>query len=1589
LLEDGVQGFPELGMPFWTGPSTPSDFAFYLTEGESGGPSGDCLPNVCDFEILGITFDGKDVTEGKIFNSLPKTLDVHIINWGEIPIYEVKLLADIYEKVCGNTTRWCWPIDKDHYNPKFDDNNDNFTVYDDPADDADDLGDTFTLWDEDSHSGGLCYRSTHGHELYSGAADKYIGRSELIMDDALIWAPANMSRRDLRDKACAKFEFWHKTKGEYLTDEDGNVVPIDYGHIAYSLDDGATWVEIPLGDFVAYDNGWEKWTIYFINLDANDGNYDTVCGHQCCEDGPCVPDCDDDNKIIVEDIFGPNAFLQVKFMWHVDPCNEYEGWFIDDICLDITEEYKLKLVHQTHEITDLPGCDPQVGPEVIDLDFPLKWDGAEDCHWYKIVIYGQVYSPQNCEYDLENNQMSAQIKISDIHDIACVAVDMPYDHFMQDEEDLKCGHIKLRKKTQCPEPDDETGIYDFTFKNVGTFPETNIPVELRVARKIVTYELEETFETDPSGRWNTYYFTGYNPTDLWRWTQGDPGIPRYRSAEDQPVGMESMICADVDLRPELKQCIGNLLTNDEVYLGCDKDVCCEEWELSFAAKWAMPAGSMVDPYGYYETWYNGGDVACMLIHPTEGPDSAYWWIINLGWTPGTYSADWVYYTITRENILGWFGYYEECGGCDPELMCPPFEFGWAVFTNSDSVKANHDATDVFGNPFPWGGLMIDDVKIESHNCDGNGDVVYTATLAKEDPCDGDNLNLDPHEILEPGEEETVRLFWNDTEYCNWCVIGDVNLPNDINPDNDTCCVQTMVISDCSCLADEEDAYGDDLTGGEESLWGLCTSDEGDDTFLTCTYDFGGYRYYTPNLDDMYATPDVDLSDYAALGAFVEFDTYFKFFSWCDPNYGTRYDDGQWGYYGPCEDPIWLKDDEAGDFGEVYVRTLVDDGCCPGVDEDDLYSEWIRLSSGTVGDRLWWDDYYIADDHDLCDDGLPRDFDWQVVQFGIPAMYCQERTQIGFRMVSNDLNTDLIPYCDGPDESEGWYIDDLKIGGTVQDIILEEGFENKGIPGTWTEVQYGGHPGHWKAWSYSSAASYKPPGTGSYYAGADSDEDMYDTFDTELFTPALDCTGSTNVVLDLQHSFEDFAGCGVAWIATYSGGINYPADLEEVLLFMDYDGDDGQLYGGCQYVTSFDPSGYSDPANVHIGFWYSTSGGTYCWGYKIDDVIVSQAVPGPVAYEDDFEGTFGGTTSIGVYPGGTEAGDFWEYTSPDPLWGCNFDGDGWFVHGFPSYGRGLNDALVMEIQLKPDEWSDAIIHLGHHALLPYGTACYIEISTDGTTWTTMWMQEVYDTWMQGVPVAYIFCDMLKDIYCTEFLAQGLDKIWVRCRFTTLGDELFDADPFGGAPEIGWFIDSIEIQCKITTPVDETAPVTQLVFDEASGQFSLFANDPGMHASGVAATYYQLDGGATTQYNNPVQLSDGRHTVTYWSVDNAGNEESHKNSPELVVDTNPPTIAITAPEDGGFYLFGSKLFNLGKTFCIGKITIKADAADTGTGVQMVTFDIDGDTGYAGAPPYEYTYRGVHFGAATATATAYDFKGNTAQDSVDFTIFSLGLL
>jgi hypothetical protein len=76
-------------------------------------------------------------------------------------------------------------------------------------------------------------------------------------------------------------------------------------------------------------------------------------------------------------------------------------------------------------------------------------------------------------------------------------------------------------------------------------------------------------------------------------------------------------------------------------------------------------------------------------------------------------------------------------------------------------------------------------------------------------------------------------------------------------------------------------------------------------------------------------------------------------------------------------------------------------------------------------------------------------------------------------------------------------------------------------------------------------------------------------------------------------------------------------------------------------------------------------------------------------------------------------------------------------------------------------------------------------------------------------------------------------------------------------------------------------------KASSRVSFSAADDG-GGSGVAATYYTIDGGPQQTYAAPFTLSDGAHTVTYWSVDGVGNVEA-AHTAYADIDSKAPTAS----------------------------------------------------------------------------------------------------
>jgi hypothetical protein len=147
---------------------------------------------------------------------------------------------------------------------------------------------------------------------------------------------------------------------------------------------------------------------------------------------------------------------------------------------------------------------------------------------------------------------------------------------------------------------------------------------------------------------------------------------------------------------------------------------------------------------------------------------------------------------------------------------------------------------------------------------------------------------------------------------------------------------------------------------------------------------------------------------------------------------------------------------------------------------------------------------------------------------------------------------------------------------------------------------------------------------------------------------------------------------------------------------------------------------------------------------------------------------------------------------------------------------------------------------------------------------------------------------------------------------------------------------------TASYDNVAVIHLTATDDAGG-------------SGVLATHYRVDGGATQTGNVATVSTYGPHTLTFWSVDLAGNVETPHMVSFLVNDTIPPT---TTSDVRSSYI-GAALIHLTATDNVG-----------GSGVAATNYTLDGrvQQRYA-AVPISVTATGTH----TLTFWSVDKAGN----------------
>ncbi len=161
--------------------------------------------------------------------------------------------------------------------------------------------------------------------------------------------------------------------------------------------------------------------------------------------------------------------------------------------------------------------------------------------------------------------------------------------------------------------------------------------------------------------------------------------------------------------------------------------------------------------------------------------------------------------------------------------------------------------------------------------------------------------------------------------------------------------------------------------------------------------------------------------------------------------------------------------------------------------------------------------------------------------------------------------------------------------TVQTTVFSEDFESWPLTG-WSIVDNAGTGNVWD----SNDAFGKPnrtPGSG-YSADADSDAVCSGSWDTELWSPAIDLSGYLTATLTFASNFQDYAGSGEAWVDVSTDGGTSWANVFYATTDEPSDG----------IVHSIDLSAYAGQTIV-VRWRYSDNGDGCAWYWQIDDVVV--------------------------------------------------------------------------------------------------------------------------------------------------------------------------------------------------------------------------------------------------------------------------------------------------------------------------------------------------------------------------------------------------
>lgn len=154
------------------------------------------------------------------------------------------------------------------------------------------------------------------------------------------------------------------------------------------------------------------------------------------------------------------------------------------------------------------------------------------------------------------------------------------------------------------------------------------------------------------------------------------------------------------------------------------------------------------------------------------------------------------------------------------------------------------------------------------------------------------------------------------------------------------------------------------------------------------------------------------------------------------------------------------------------------------------------------------------------------------------------------------------------------------------------------------------------------------------------------------------------------------------------------------------------------------------------------------------------------------------------------------------------------------------------------------------------------------------------------------------------------------------------------------------------------------------------------SGIKHVKYRLDNSIWYRYHKPFNISlQGKHTLSYYTMDNANNIEEEK-TVSIFIDKTNPHVKIIQPKENYLYLFNRIKWPIPEnTVLIGPVLIQIEARDKEAGIERVEFYADNTLRYlTKEPPYIWTLDETIFGRVKLMTVLYDKSGRQSSDELD---------